>query len=135
MTLSFAPKHSSDRTLEYIYIYLPVFPKPLSGFKQENFVFYSVSNSAISLYASSTELTYPKLSASLPSSKSLRFKIPAMLLLFVPQELWDLQLRMFGYVTRRFPRIFGYVLQAIIYSIPVPLHRGGSSGWNLLLTL
>ena len=42
-----------------------------------------------------------------------------MLFLFVPQESWDLQLRMFGYVTRGFPRIFGYVLQAIKYSISV----------------
>ena len=55
-------------------------------------------------------------------------------MLFVVQESWDLQLRMFGYVTREFARIFGYVLQAINYSIPVPLDRGGSGGWNLMLT-
>ena len=112
----------------------PVFPKPLSSFKQENFVVDPVSNSVIGLYASSTELMYSKLSASLPSSKGSRFKIRAMLFLFVPQESWDLQLRMFGYVTRGFPTIFGYVLQAMDYFIPVPLDRGGFGEWNLMLT-
>ena len=58
-----------------------------------------------------------------------------MLFLFVPQESWDLQLRMFGYITCGFPRIFGYVLQVIKYSISVPLDRGGFGGWNLMLTL
>ena len=57
-----------------------------------------------------------------------------MLFLFVPQESWDLQLRMFGYITCGFPRIFGYVLQVIKYSISVPLDRGGFGGWNLMLT-
>ena len=57
-----------------------------------------------------------------------------MLFLFVPQESWDLQLRMFGYITGGFPRIFGYVLQVIKYSISVPLDRGGFGGWNLMLT-
>ena len=66
-----------------------MFPKPLTALKKENFVVNPVSNSAISLCASSTELTYPKLSACLPSSKGSRFKIPAMLFLFVPQESWD----------------------------------------------
>ena len=116
------------------YIYTPVFPKPLSALQKENFVVNPVSNSAISLCASSTELTYPKLSARLPSSKGSRFKILAMLFLFVPQESWDLQLLMFGYITRGFPRIFGYVLQVIKYSISVPLDRGGFGGWNLILT-
>ena len=37
---------------------------------------------------------------------------------------------MFGYITRGFPRIFGYVLQVIKYSISVPLDRGGFGGWN-----
>ena len=101
----------------------------MSALKQENFVVNPVSNSASS-YASSTELTYPKLSACLPSSKGSRFKIPAMLFLFVPQESWDLQLRMFGYITCGFPRIFGYVLQVIKYSISIPLDRGGFGGWN-----
>ena len=64
-----------------------------------------------------------------------RLKILAMLFLFVPQESWDLQLRMFGYITCGFPRIFGYVLQGIKYSISVPLDRGGFGGWNLMLTL
>ena len=32
--------------------------------------------------------------------------------------------------TRGFPRIFGYHLQAIKYSISVPLDRGGFGGWN-----
>ena len=50
------------------------------------------------------------------------------------QESWDLQLWMFGYITRGFPRIFGYVLQVIKYSISVPLDRGGFGGWNLMLT-
>ena len=63
-----------------------------------------------------------------------RLKILAMLFLFVPQESWDLQLRMFGYITCGFPRIFGYVLQVIKYSISVPLDRGGFGGWNLMLT-
>ena len=62
-----------------------------------------------------------------------RLKILAMLFLFVPQESWDLQLRMFGYITCGFPRIFGYVLQVIKYSISVPLDRGGFGGWNLVL--
>ena len=57
-----------------------------------------------------------------------------MLFLFVPQESWDLQLRMFGYITCGFPRIFGYVLQVIKYSISVSLDRGGFGGWNLMLT-
>ena len=57
-----------------------------------------------------------------------------MLFLFVPQESWDLQLRMFGYITCGFPRIFGYVLQVIKYSVSVPLDRGGFGGWNLMLT-
>ena len=111
-----------------------MFPKPLSALQKENFVVNPVSNSAISLCASSTELTYPKLSACLPSSKGSRFKILAMLFLFVPKESWDLQLWMFGYITRGFPRIFGYVLQVIKYSISVPLDRGGFGGWNLMLT-
>ena len=118
----------------YIYIYTPVFPKPLTALKKENFVVNPVSNSAISLCASSTELMYPKLSACLPSSNASRLKILAMLFLFVPQESWDLQLRMFGYVTCGFPRIFGYVLQVIKYSISVSLDRGGFGGWNLMLT-
>ena len=54
--------------------------------------------------------------------------------LFVPQESWDLQLRMFGYITCGFLRIFGYVLQVIKYSISVPLDQGGFGGWNLMLT-
>ena len=119
----------------YQYKYIPVFLKPLSALKQENFVVNIVSNSAISLCASSTELTYPKLSACLPSSKGSRFKIPPMLFLFVPQESWDLQLRMFSYITGGFLRIFGYILQVIKYSISVPLDRGGFGGWNLMLTL
>ena len=57
-----------------------------------------------------------------------------MLFLFVPQESWDLQLLMFGYITCGFPRIFGYVLQVIKYSISVPLDRGSFGGWNLMLT-
>ena len=117
----------------YQYKYIQVFLKPLSALMQENFVINPVSNSAISLCASSTELTYPKLSACLPSSKGLHFKIPPMLFLFVPQESWDLQLQMFGYITGRFPRIFGYVLQVIKYSISVPLDRGSFGGWNLML--
>ena len=58
-----------------------------------------------------------------------------MLFLFPPQESWDLQLRMFGYITCEFPRILGYVLQVIKYSISVPLDRGGFGEWNLMLTL
>ena len=119
----------------YIYIYTPVFPKPLTALKKENFVVNPVSNSAISLCTSSTELTYPKLSACLPSSNGSRLKILAMLFLFVPQESWDLQLRMFGYITCGFPRIFGYVLQVIQYFNSVPLDRGGFGGWNLMLML
>ena len=111
-----------------------MFPKPLTALKKENFVVNPVSNSAISLCTSSTELTYPKLSACLPSRNGSRLKILAMLFLFVPQESWDLQLRMFGYITCGFPRIFGYVLQVIKYSISVPLDRGGFGGWNLMLT-
>ena len=57
-----------------------------------------------------------------------------MLFLFVPQESWDLQLRVFGYITYGLPRIFGYVLKVIKYSISVPLDRGGFGGWNLMLT-
>ena len=114
----------------YQYKYIPVFLEPLSALKQGNFVVNPVSNSAISLCTSSTELTYPKLSACLPSSKGSRFKIPPVL--FVPQESWDLQLRMFGYITGGFPIIFGCVLQVIKYSISVPLDRGG---WNLMLTV
>ena len=64
-----------------------------------------------------------------------RLKILAMLFLFFPQESWDLQLWMFGYITCGFPRIFGYVLQVIKYSISVPLDRGGFGGWNLMLTV
>ena len=64
-----------------------------------------------------------------------RLKILATLFLFVPQESWDLQLLMFGYITYGFPRIFGYVLQVIKYSISVPLDRGGFGGWNLMLTV
>ena len=104
-----------------------MFPKPLSALQKENFVVNPVSNSAISLCASSTELTYPKLSACLPSSKGSRFKILAMLFLFVPQESRDLQLWMFGYITRGFPRIFGYALQVIKYSMP-----SSSPPWLLL---
>ena len=118
----------------YIHIHTPVFPKPLTALKKENFVVNPVSNSVIRLCASSTEFTYPKLSACLPSSNGSRLKILAMLFLFVPQESWDLQLRMFGYITCGFPRIFGYVLQVIKYSISVPLDRGGFGGWNLMLT-
>ena len=36
---------------------------------------------------------------------------------------------------RGFPRIFGYDLQAIKYSISVPLDQGGFGGRNLMLTL
>ena len=36
--------------------------------------------------------------------------------------------------TSGFPRIFGYVLQVIKYSISVPLDQGGFGGWNLMLT-
>ena len=111
-----------------------MFPKPLTALKKGNFVVNPVSNFAISLCASSTEFTYPKLSACLPSSNGSRLKILTMLFLFVPQESWDLQLRMFGYITCGFPRIFGYVLQVIKYSISVPLDRGGFGGWNLMLT-
>ena len=110
-----------------------MFPKPLTALKKENFVVNPVSNSAISLCASSTEFTYPKLSACLPSSNGSRLKILAMLFLFVPQESWDLQLRMFGYITYGFPRIFGYVLQVIKYSISVPLDRGGFVGRSCCL--
>ena len=109
-------------------------PETFDSFKEENFVVNPVSNSAISLCASSTEFTYPKLSACLPSSNGSRLKILAMLFLFVPQESWDLQLRMFGYISCGFPRIFGYVFQVIKYSISVPLDRGGLGGWNLMLT-
>ena len=112
-----------------------MFPKPLSVLKQENFIVNPVSNSAISSYTSLTELTYPKLCACLPSSKVLCFKLPVMLFLFGPQESWDLQLRMFSYITRRFLRIFGCVLQVIKYSISVPLNWGGFGGWNLMPTL
>ena len=108
-------------------------PETFVSFKEGNFVVNPVSNSAISLCASSTELTHPKLSAYLSSSKGSRFKILAMLFLFVPQESWDLQLRMFGYITRGFPRIFGYVLQVIKYSISVPLDRGGFGGWTVAM--
>ena len=66
-----------------------MFQKPLTALKKENFVVNPVSNSAISLCASSTELMYPKLSACLPSSNASRLKILAMLFLFVPQESWD----------------------------------------------
>ena len=111
-----------------------MFPNPLSALQKENFVVNPVSNSAISLCASSTELTYPKLSACLPLSKGSHFNILAVLFLFVPQESWDLQLWMFGYITRGFPRIFGYVLQVVKYSTSVPLDRGGFGGWNLMLT-
>ena len=41
---------------------------------------------------------------------------------------------MFGYITRGFLRIFGYVLEFIKYSISVPPDRGGFGGWNLMLT-
>ena len=61
---------------QYIYIYTPVFPKPLTALKKENFVVNPVSNSAISLCASSTEFTYPKLSACLPSMvRDLKFSL------------------------------------------------------------
>ena len=60
----------------YIYIYIPVFPKPLSTLKQENFVVDPVSNSAISLYASSTELTYPKLPHLYHQAKVCALKSP-----------------------------------------------------------
>ena len=60
----------------YQYKYIPVFLKPLSTLKQENFVVNPVSNSAISLCASSTEFTYPKLSACLPSMvRDLKFSL------------------------------------------------------------
>ena len=59
-----------------IYIYTPVFPKPLTALEKENFVVNPVSNSAISLCASSTEFTYPKLSACLPSMvRDLKFSL------------------------------------------------------------
>ena len=35
---------------------------------------------------------------------------------------------------RGFPRIFGYDLRAVKYSISVPLDRGDFGGWNLMLT-
>ena len=44
-----------------------MFLKPLTALKKENFVINPVSNSAISFCASSTEFTYPKLTACLPS--------------------------------------------------------------------
>ena len=57
-------------------MYTPVFPKPLTALKKENFVVNPVSNSAISLCASSTEFTYPKLSACLPSMvRDLKFSL------------------------------------------------------------
>ena len=53
-----------------------MFPKPLTALKKENFVVNPVSNSAISLSASSTEFTYPKLSACLPSMvRDLKFSL------------------------------------------------------------
>ena len=53
-----------------------MFPKPLTALKKENFVVNTVSNSAISLSASSTEFTYPKLSACLPSMvRDLKFSL------------------------------------------------------------
>lgn len=53
-----------------------MFPKPLTALKKENFVVNPVSNSAISLCASSTEFTYPKLSACLPSMvRDLKFSL------------------------------------------------------------
>ena len=116
-----------------IHIYTGV-PETFVSFKERKLRRKSVSNSAIILCALSTELMYPKLSACLPSSKGSRFKFLAMLFLFVPQESWGLQLQMFGYITRGFPRIFGSVLQVIKYSISVPLDRGGFGGWNLMLT-
>ena len=119
--------HTHTHAHTHTHTHTPVFPKPLTALEKENFVVNPVSNSAISLCASSTELTYPKLSACLPSSNGSRLKILAMLFLFVPQESWDLQLRMFGYITCGFPRIFGYILQVIKYSISVPLDRGGSN--------
>ena len=61
----------------------------LSASKQENFVVDLVSNSATSLWASSIEVTYKKLSVS-------SVKIPAMLFLFVSQESWDWHLQLFG---------------------------------------
>ena len=57
----------------YIYIYTPVFPKPLTALKKENFVVNPVSNSAISLCTSSTELTYPKLQYFVHFENSLLF--------------------------------------------------------------
>ena len=60
----------------YQYKYIQVFLKPLSALMQENFVINPVSNFAISLCASSTELTYPKLSACLPSMvRDLKFSL------------------------------------------------------------
>ena len=53
-----------------------MFPKPLSALKQENFVVDPVSNSAISLYASSTELTYPKLPHLYHQAKVCALKSP-----------------------------------------------------------
>ena len=53
-----------------------MFPKPLTALKKENFVVNPVSNSAISLCASSTEFTFPKLSACLPLMvRDLKFSL------------------------------------------------------------
>ena len=115
----------------YIHTHTGV-PETFDSFKERKLRRQSCFKFAISLCTSSTELTYPKLSACLPSSNGSRLKILAMLFLFVPQESWDLQLRMFGYITCGFPRIFGYVLQVIKYFNSVPLDRGGFGGWNLM---
>ena len=62
------------RAISNIYKYM--FPKPLTALKKENFVVNPVSNSAISLSASSTEFTYPKLFACLPSMvRDLKFSL------------------------------------------------------------
>ena len=54
-----------------------------------------------------------------------------MLFLFVPQESWDLQLRMFGYVILRISEKLQLLFASYeIFHLSLSLDRGGFGGWN-----
>ena len=103
-------------------------PKLLSALKQENFVVVSISKSASSLYASSTENTYPKLISNL---KYGRTEIPAMFLFFMGLSSLPNYLRFQSSLMRLLSETFRP--RVVIYSkIDLSLSRPRWFGWKLM---
>ena len=109
-----------------------MFPKPLTALKKENFVVNPVSNSAISLCASSTEFTYPKLSACLPSMvRDLKFSLCCFCLFLKNHGIYS-----FGCSATS---LADFRESSVMFckSLNIPpqslSNRGGFGGWNLML--